>query len=52
MAILDYLDDWKLDFDSEIDEPKEQEAQETLEVTFRDYLDAFDCIDPKEMTMH
>ena len=51
MAILDYLDDWKLDFDSEIEEPIPQELDEILEVSFDDYLDAFRRIDTSGMTM-
>jgi len=52
MAVLDYLDDWKLDFDFEIDEPILHDQDENLNVSFDDYLDAFGRIDTNDMTMH
>jgi len=52
MATLDNLDDWRLDFDLEIDEPVTNDQDENLETFFDNYLEAFERIDINDMTMH
>lgn len=39
MEISEYLDDWKFDFDSEIDEPFIYAQEEDIKAASDDYLD-------------
>lgn len=51
MAILDYLDDWKLDFNIETDEYPSLEQYENNDLFIDDLLEVFNDSDTKDMTM-